>query len=170
MKTGPDIVRVSDTIGIDPYFKAFVGQCNNANIPIFIGSNGADRVMKYILDREQINIDGYWAYRLIESGDKWSLEFPLDENRGNCQVPKSIACKCALIESSLAAMKHVSQKNPYKIVIGDSRSDFCWTHKADLVFAKGKLAQYCRQENINNLSFSDFSQINEYLKNARIFD
>jgi len=171
-----NIVAVADTIGIDPYFRAFVAQCQSANIPVYIGSNGADTVMQYILDREQISFDGYWAYRLIESNDKWFLEFPQDEQRGICQAPKSIACKCALVERSLARWRsnqgNLLMKNtiPYKIVIGDSRSDFCWTHKADLVFAKGKLAQYCWQQNINCLSFSDFSQINECLKNAQIFD
>src|ERR1700678_3886670 len=33
-----DITKVLDTIQIDTHFKSFVEQCNQANIPVYIGS------------------------------------------------------------------------------------------------------------------------------------
>jgi len=156
------IAGIIDGISIDPHFRSFIDICKKANIPIYIGSNGLDRVIMYILDRENIEVDGYWAYRLLNK-QGWSLEFPMNEKRGDCQAANSIACKCALVEKK-ALEAQVKQNNLYKIVIGDSRSDFCWAHKADFVFAKSKLAKYCLERNIPHISFSDFSQVNQELE------
>jgi 2-hydroxy-3-keto-5-methylthiopentenyl-1-phosphate phosphatase len=162
------IVNVLDNIKIDPYFKSFIAQCKNAGMPVYIGSNGIDKVLSHILTREGIEVSGSWAYHLIESDKGWALEFPKDKERGICQVPHSIACKCALLEASRLAK--ITSDVPYKIVIGDSKSDFCWANKADFVFGKKKLAQYCDEQNIDHLPFSDFSHISEYMTKYEIFD
>lgn len=161
------IVGVLDTIKIDPYFKSFIAQCNEIGLPVYIGSNGIDRVVSYILHKEGIQVNGTWSYHLIESDKGWQLEFPKSETRGFCQVQHSIACKCTLLETDSRALS--GRENPYKIVIGDSKSDFCWSHKADFVFGKNKLAQYCRERDIDHLSFTDFSHINEYMTQCEIF-
>jgi len=153
-----DIVRVLDTIEMDAHFKSFVEQCNQACIPIYVGSNGLDRVINYFFAREGIKVKDIWSYRLIESNSQWSLEFPHGQPRGVCQAANSVACKCTLLESHLAGAE-----NTYRVVIGDSRSDFCWVQKADFVFAKSKLAQHCRDKQINHLSFTNFADINRYL-------
>jgi 2-hydroxy-3-keto-5-methylthiopentenyl-1-phosphate phosphatase len=153
-----NIVKVVDSsIAIDPHFKSFMTLCNDMRIPVYIGSNGLDRIITHILNRESIQVAGYWAYRLVEKHKSWSLEFPQGEKRGKCKTPHSIACKCALLERKL------TDKEPYKIVIGDSKSDFCWSTKADFVFAKSKLAQYCREQDIDHQTFVDFSHISECL-------
>lgn len=155
----PSIVKVVDnSISIDPHFKSFMSLCTDMNIPVYIGSNGLDRIITHILNRERITVDGYWAYKLVEGNKSWSLEFPQGEKRGKCKTPSSIACKCALLERKL------SYGDPYKIVIGDSKSDFCWSTKADFVFAKAKLAQYCCEQNINHQTFADFSHISACLE------
>lgn len=155
----PNIVKVVDnSIAIDPHFKSFMALCNSMNIPVYIGSNGLDRIIKHILNRECIEVEGYWAYRLVEGNKSWSLEFPQGEKRGKCKTPSSIACKCALLE------KKRTDSDPYKIVIGDSKSDFCWSTQADFVFAKTKLAQYCLEQDIDHQTFVDFSHISECLE------
>ncbi len=161
------ITGVLDQIKIDPYFKDFVAQCRSHNVPLHIGSNGIDRVLKYILDREHIQVDGIWSYHLIESNNGWALKFPKDKERGICQIAHSIACKCTLLEP--AKVSKITDKNAYKIVIGDSKSDFCWSNKADFVFAKKKLAQYCGARDIDYLSFDNFLDINSILANKGIF-
>ncbi len=153
-----DIVRVLDTIEMDAHFKSFVEQCNQIDIPIYIGSNGLDRVINYFFAREGVKVKDIWSYRLIESNRQWSLEFPADKPRSICQAPNSVACKCALLDSHLNRVE-----NNYRIVIGDSRSDFCWVQKADFVFAKSKLAQYCADSDINHARFTDFADISKYL-------
>ena len=160
-----DITCVLDSIKIDAHFKAFVDQCKKAAIPIYIGSNGIDKVISYILKRERIELDDAWAYHLIESDQGWALQFPMSGERGVCRAPHSISCKCVLLEDTdlTGALK------PYRIVIGDSQSDFCWANKADLVFAKNKLVKYCTDHKINNLPFADFSQISTELVNSGVF-
>lgn len=152
------ITHIMDSIEIDPHFQSFTSFCSEHNIPIYIGSNGLDKVIEYILDRKNISVSGSWAYYLQNNNGNWSLKFPQGEERGSCKVPASIACKCALLE------KKLTQTTPYKIVVGDSKSDFCWAHKADLVLAKPKLAKYCSEQNITHEPFSDFEQITNTLK------
>ncbi len=163
-----DIVQVLDTIKIDPYFKSFIALCKKASLPIYIGSNGIDRVISHILNRENIQVEGTWSYHLIESGQGWSLQFPQCDGRDFCHVPHSVACKCALLDKHKSAGK-IGNVEPYRIVIGDSKSDFCWSNKADLVFGKAKLAGYCVERELNHLPFVDFSQINSELTNSGIF-
>jgi len=155
-----DITKVLDRIDLDAHFKSFIEQCKKASMPVYIGSNGLDRVIDYFFAREGIKVNGVWAYGLIESSNGWSLEFRSNQPRGICQVPNSIVCKCELLESYPSGAE---RKNSYRIVIGDSRSDFCWVHKADFVFAKSKLAQYCAKNNINYASFTDFADISQSL-------
>jgi 2-hydroxy-3-keto-5-methylthiopentenyl-1-phosphate phosphatase len=149
-------------ITIDPHFKSFISLCNQQDIPVHIGSSGLDMVIKYILDREGIKVNGFWAYKLIEANNSWSLEFPQTGHRERCRTPNSAACKCTLLDNKLTHFQ------PYRIVIGDSKSDFCWSNKADFVFAKAKLAQYCAEENIMHQPFVDFSQINDQLEQSLV--
>ena len=74
------ITEVIDEIKIDPNFKSFVSLCKKANILVYIGSNGLDRVIEYVLAKENIEIDGYWAYHLLEENG-WALKFPTNEAR-----------------------------------------------------------------------------------------
>jgi len=153
-----DITKVLDTIQIDPHFKSFVDQCNRANIPVYIGSNGLDKVIAYFLERENIKVEDIWSYRLIQSNSQWSLAFPEGQARGVCQTPGSVACKCALVEAHRQESQDI-----YRIVVGDSKSDFCWVQKADFVFAKSKLAMYCQEKQIDHLSFTNFADISHSL-------
>ena len=51
-----------------------------------------------------------------------------------------------------------------QIYIGDGRSDFCVAGRADLVFAKDKLADYCSDKNIPFIAFDDFADLLSRMK------
>jgi 2-hydroxy-3-keto-5-methylthiopentenyl-1-phosphate phosphatase len=51
-----------------------------------------------------------------------------------------------------------------KVVIGDGRSDFCWSSEADLVFAKTKLLTHCKSAGIACVAYEDFTSIKSNLK------
>ena len=54
------------------------------------------------------------------------------------------------------------------IYIGDGRSDICPAKKADLVFAKGSLLKYFRQNRLECKPFKDLKEVYNYFK--RIYD
>ncbi|MFX5956868.1 phosphatase, partial [Acinetobacter baumannii] len=60
-------------------------------------------------------------------------------------------CKCQMLGARAVPS--------LKVVIGDGRSDFCWSAQADLVYAKGKLLAHCKRIGISHVAFEDFHDI-----------
>ena len=48
-------------------------------------------------------------------------------------------------------------------MIGDGRSDFCMSTRADYVIAKGALADYCRTRGQPHATFADFDDVTAHL-------
>lgn len=137
-------------IVIDPTFKNFALWCEENCIDLHVVSDGIDRTIDYILSREGVRVTSITANALVEEdGETVSLEFPFASRSGTCA---SGVCKCEILEKG----KVGSTK---RIFIGDGRSDFCCSGKADLLFAKYKLAKYCRENQIAFTEFVDFNDI-----------
>lgn len=143
--------RVLDKVQIEPDFPEFVHWCRSKNIPITVVSDGLDRVIRYLFDRRGVIVDAVYANHLVERSDgSFSLLFSQSNRMNGCQ---SGVCKCKLAN-------HLTTR---KVVIGDGRSDFCWAKEADVLFAKSKLAEHCRQERIPFNSFDNFTSIRKQL-------
>ena len=82
-----------------------------------------------------------------QGGDRWRLAFPYA--RRDCRVG-SANCKCSHGQRSLPGPL---------VVIGDGRSDFCMSMRADYVIAKGTLADYCRARGHAHASFAGFDDV-----------
>ena len=52
-----------------------------------------------------------------------------------------------------------------RVLIGDGRSDFCAAAGADLVIAKGRLAEHCRANGIEHVAFESFAGATTMLTN-----
>ena len=72
--------------------------------------------------------------------------------RSDCRV-NSANCKCA----------HGERLPGPRVVIGDGRSDFCMSTRADFVIAKGALADYCRSRGQPHATFTDFDDVTAQL-------
>ncbi len=48
-------------------------------------------------------------------------------------------------------------------MIGDGRSDFCMSTRADFVIAKGALADYCSSRGQPHATFTDFHDVTAHL-------
>lgn len=151
------VLAVLSGIKIDNSFGPFVQWCRQRQIPVTIVSDGLDRVINYILKRERISVERIVSNRLLESPDgSLSLEFP---DHGSRIVCATGACKCQILDQATQADPAVT-----KIVIGDGRSDFCWSHNADILFAKDKLWQYTLEQEIAAVKFQNFVQIRMHLE------
>ncbi|MBP2656452.1 MAG: 2-hydroxy-3-keto-5-methylthiopentenyl-phosphate phosphatase related protein [Firmicutes bacterium] len=71
-------------------------------------------------------------------------------------------CKCAVVERL--------KMNLPVVLIGDGRSDFCLADKADFVFAKDRLAEYCRERGIAHLEYRDFADVIDNLSRLTLSD
>lgn len=136
-----------DTIAIDPFFVDFVRTAQSLGLPVEVISDGMDRVIRNILQRHGLGDLPVSANHLVQVGDRrWALESPYA--KASC-TRASGTCKCACL-----AVHH--NDGAAVLFVGDSTSDFCVSGKADFVFAKSRLIDYCKAERIPFAPIADF--------------
>jgi 2-hydroxy-3-keto-5-methylthiopentenyl-1-phosphate phosphatase len=140
-------------ISLEPTFLPFAHWCRSRGIPLYIVSEGLDRVIYHLLQRHNVPVTEIWANRLHEDDqNNLYLTFPNPATEITCQAG---LCKCRILSQA--------EDTPLKVVIGDGLSDLCWASNADLLFAKSKLLDYCRKQYISCHAFPDFTEIQEIL-------
>ncbi len=135
------------SVRIDPGFPAFLEFCRRRGAEVKIVSDGFDRVLGAALRRARLSVP-FFANKLEwQGGDRWRLAFPYAY--AECRVG-SANCKCSHGQRPLPGPL---------VVIGDGRSDFCMSLRADYVLAKGTLADYCRARGHAHASFAGFDDV-----------
>lgn len=145
-----------DTVELAPGFAGFVAWCEDEEVDLKIVSDGVDRFIRHILVQagfghlpvvaNKLAIDGGW--RLIDC-----------EPRPGCAGGSGV-CKCSVVAKP-------DQNSELTVYIGDGRSDFCVSARADILFAKEKLAQYARSRGRAHHEFVDFHEIKDTLSALR---
>ena len=154
IRGGWNIVReLLDSLQITPGVVEFVEWCRSNVIPFVVVSDGLDRVIEYLLNKNGIQADRIYANHLIESAEgTFSLQASQRPRFPNCQ---SGVCKCQLVGQQAYQV--------IRVVVGDGRSDFCWSKEADLLYAKGKLIDFCKAEGIGHNPFDTFFELKDSL-------
>lgn len=130
---------------IDPEFPAFVAMTRELGAPLRVVSDGLDYAIHKILGRHGLDGLPKAANHMRPVGLRaWQLSSPL---RGDgCG---SGTCKCAC-----AAQAH--QAGNRTLLIGDGGSDFCVAEQVDFVFAKSRLIDHCRDNDIAYRPITNF--------------
>jgi 2,3-diketo-5-methylthio-1-phosphopentane phosphatase len=140
---------------IDPGFIAFVAWCEARDIPVAVVSDGVDRFIFEILRRHRLDHLPVVANRLVGEAGAWGLEQPW--RREGCAAGSGV-CKCAAIgvwSGEIAA--------DVTVYVGDGRSDFCVSSRADLLFAKDALADYAAARGRAFIAFETFDDVTRAL-------
>jgi 2-hydroxy-3-keto-5-methylthiopentenyl-1-phosphate phosphatase len=149
--TPEDLDEVIRGVRIDPGFAPFLSYCRRLGADVKIVSDGFDRVIGAALRNARISVP-FFANKLEwQGGDRWRLAFPYSRNE--CSVG-SANCKCS----------HAEPLPGPRVVVGDGRSDFCMSTRADFVIAKGSLAEYCRARGQEHAVFTDFDHVKAHLQ------
>lgn len=144
------IEKILGEVKIDPTFAPFVKWCHDNKLPVVVASEGLDRVIYSLFQRESITVSRICADQLIEEDNgSLRLDFPYYPLARDCGAG---LCKCRAFGEGL------------RIVVGDGRNDSCWAQRADLVFAKSKLLDFCRNNLVDCIPFTDFSAVREVLE------
>ncbi|SRR5581483_8697872 len=139
------------SIRIDPGFPDFLAFCRRRGAEVKVVSDGFDRVVGAALRHARLSVP-FYANRLEwQGGDRWRLGFPFA--RSDCRV-SGANCKC-----SHAQRAHAGPR----ILVGDGRSDFCMSTRADFVIAKGSLAVHCKSRRQPHAVFADFDDVTRLL-------
>lgn len=149
-----ELDTILDTVAIDPGFLAFRDYCLVNGLPLTIASDGVDYFISHVLRRNGVT-DLPIVANLLHCGIVDGLE-----SYTLAPAPNSTGCSSS---SGVCKCRVVSGAEP-QVYIGDGRSDFCVAGKADLVFAKDKLADYCGDKNIPFIAFDDFADLLSKMK------
>ena len=147
--TLPELNSFLDTISIDLGFRGFLSFCRSNALPLTIVSDGVDYFIKRILKTHQISglpiMANVLNFSKEDDRDIFALSSP---HASDMCLSASGVCKCKVVEQAET-----------RIYIGDGRSDFCVSDKVDIVFAKDRLADYCRNQEIPFIRFDGFTDL-----------
>jgi 2,3-diketo-5-methylthio-1-phosphopentane phosphatase len=152
---------VLDSVELADGFAEFVAWCRTAAVPLMVVSDGVDRFIARILDRHGLGHLPVIANHLVGNAEVGRrLEQPW--SRAGCAAGSGV-CKCQVATKS---DERANDPGDLMVFIGDGRSDFCVSNRADLLFARDKLAAYARSRAVPHHEFSDFHTITTTLAAA----
>jgi 2-hydroxy-3-keto-5-methylthiopentenyl-1-phosphate phosphatase len=149
-----ELDAVLDGIELDPGFPAFAAWCADHAVPLTIVSDGVDYFIRRILARHGLGDLPIVSNRLIGAAGMRALAQP--HRRQGCAAGAGV-CKCDAAAARAAPAETL-------VYIGDGRSDFCVSHRADILFAKDALAAYAAGRGEPHHLFETFHEITATLK------
>ena len=134
-------------------FKDLAAYCLEHNIHLAINSYGLDFYVEALLTEHGLgHIPFYSTETAIEpEGTTFTYKFP----RQGCEAWGN--CKARVLEGYRAQGHQV-------IYAGDGISDTCPASKADFVFARSSLLEFCKYWNVAHQELKDFRDVITYLQ------
>lgn len=149
-----ELDAVLDAVELDPAFPVFAAWCADHGIPLTIVSDGVDYFIRRILARHGLGDLPIVSNRLTGKAGARALAQP--HRRLGCAAGAGV-CKCDVAAAQAASSNTM-------VYIGDGRSDFCVSHRADILFAKDALADYAAGRGEAHHVFESFHDITATLK------
>lgn len=138
-----------DAQPLAPGFLEFAAFCRQRGWPLIVLSDGLDYYIQRVLMRHGLELP-VWANHLeFSPPDRIEISFPYFQHScGQCA-----SCKGYHVRQFMKS--HAGRA----IYIGDGFSDRCGAQEADLVFAKGDLAKWCTENQMDYWKFDNFKQL-----------
>ena len=151
--TEAEVYEFVDRFERDPGFAGFVSLCREYALPLYILSDGLDLYVRRLLDKSGMDGIPVMANQAKVENSRLVISWPhFAQSCGRCGNCKGYH------------LRRLKQPGRLAVYIGDGKSDLCAVPEADVIFAKGDLAEFCRREDIDFLPFNDFSAISQMLK------
>ena len=147
------------SIEIDEGFVTLLDACAALGIETHIISDGFDYCIDRILGRPSMNLGGRLnGTRILSSHlevnrDCWLVDFP--------SFHQSCGHGCATCKPAMMSL--LNRGGGPAIFVGDGLSDKYAATSADLVFAKGKLADFCREQQIAHRHYETLADVAQQL-------
>ncbi len=138
-----------------PGFRELLARFRGQGVRVMIVSNGFDLYLRFLSDRWGISLrdEDIHCHRARIVDNRFVPEFNEHPglNHGACLIGKA------------EIVRELQAKGYYVIFAGNGWSDTPAGRVADLVFARDRLADYCRDENLPCVPFNDFFEVAEYI-------
>jgi 2-hydroxy-3-keto-5-methylthiopentenyl-1-phosphate phosphatase len=138
------LVRAAE---LAPGFGAFLRTLHASGARTAVVSAGFREAIEAVWRRNSLPEVRLFASEL--AGERQPYRLVLDPALGDCPVCGPGACKGALARA-------LRQPGDVLAVFGDAHSDLCMAREADVIFARGILADLCQRENLPFRSLSDY--------------
>ncbi|TJY44298.1 2-hydroxy-3-keto-5-methylthiopentenyl-1-phosphate phosphatase [Cohnella pontilimi] len=145
---------VIETAGIRPGFAELLAWCKEHDVPFYVTSGGIDFFVYPLLEPFGIPADHIYCNGSDFEGERIRITWPhaCDEKCDNdCGM-----CKVSVI-------RRFTRDDYYRILIGDSVTDFAGAKLADLVFSRSHLTNKCRELGLPHIPFETFHDIVRHL-------
>ena len=143
-----ELFEFIDGFAIDPSFPSFAAFCRRENLPLYILSDGLDIYITRLLERNGLRDLPVRANHGQLVGGRLQISWPHHD-------PACTACgNCKGIQ-----MRRLRRPGGTAVFIGDGKSDLCALPEADLLLAKGFLADYCRHHGLSFVPFASFADV-----------
>jgi 2-hydroxy-3-keto-5-methylthiopentenyl-1-phosphate phosphatase len=145
-----------DAVPLDPHFAEFHALTRERGIPFYVVSDGFDYVIRRVLrncgvDGELLNGSHLFSSAMGVRDRRVEVDFP--------HWPEVCIHGCATCKPEV--MRRVRGRNRPVIFIGDGLSDRFAVEEADVVFARDKLLEYCREHRLACSAFETFGEIEQ---------
>ena len=145
-----------DQIEIDPGFIPLIELLRQNHVPFAILSDGIEKIIRGILARHDAGNIEIRANRISRRKQRIQLVCP--HRQDHC-LSAAAHCKCY----SASSLRVGRRKTVY---IGDGRSDLCPARQADIVFAKGVLAEELSMRQRPYIAYSSLHEITAVMNRA----
>jgi len=146
---------VADFARLRPGFRRLLERLKAGGVMVLIVSNGFDLYLLPLLDRWGIRLDREdvrcHRARIVEGRFVPVFDEHPELGDDNCLIGKA------------EIVRELQAEGYFVIFAGNGWSDTPAGRVADLVFARQRLADYCREENLPFVPFSDFFEVERYL-------
>ena len=153
---------LDENISVDPGFLPFLLMVREKNLPFFLVSGGFRRAIRRMLGDGLIPDTDIYANDLVMT-DRLRPVFASSAPVCNEKTGPCGNCKKECIED---IRKRTGKKILY---IGDGMTDRCAVKKADFIYAKDSLAEYCRENKLVFKEFCGFADIMELIVSEQPF-
>lgn len=145
---------VLETAGIRPGFPELLEWCKKHGVPFYVTSGGTDFFVYPLLEPFGIPADHIYCNGSNFEGERIEITWPhaCDEHCANdCGM-----CKTTVI-------RRFPRDRYFRILIGDSITDFAGAKLVDLVFSRSHLTDRCRELGLPHIPFKTFHDVIHHL-------
>lgn len=142
---------VLNEVRLRPGVRDTVAWCHAHGVPFMIVSGGLDSIIHAIMHREGITHYELYSNRALYYADRIEVINPW----ANADCAPCGRCGCCKLD----VMDRYPAPAYYRLVVGDSLTDWGACQRADEIFATGHLIDLCQEANLPHTTFQTFDPL-----------
>ena len=159
IKATPEEIRDEvSKVKLDPYFLSFLKTAEELGVLVTIVSDGFDVFIEQVLKNNLTETPA-----LIKAVPIYSNKFRKTASGFEAGFATETPCPHGCANCKALLIKKMTSHDDHVFFVGDGLSDRYAAQQSHLTFAKGKLLEFCKEQNIDHIAYNDFKKVQEWL-------